>query len=65
MFPTVEKYVDHVHIINGVEARVINKIAQELENKFHKLMALYNQGKKVIFTNISDDLEILYKELNY
>ncbi len=47
MFPTIEKYVDHVHIINGVEARVINKIAQELENKFHKLMALYNQGKRL------------------
>lgn len=63
MFPTIEKYVDHVHIINGVEAKVINKITKELENKFNKLMALHRQGKKVIFTNIYDDLEILYNEL--
>ena len=63
MFPTIEKYVDHVHIINGVEAKVINKITKELENEFNKLMALHRQGKKVIFTNIYDDLEILYNEL--
>lgn len=64
MFPTIEKYVDHIHIINGVEAKVINRVAQELESKFNKLMALYSQGKKVIFTNIDNDLNILYKELN-
>ena len=63
LFPTIEKYVDHIHIINGSEAKVINRISQELENKFNKLMALQSQGKKVIFTNITNDLDILYKEL--
>ena len=37
MFPTIEKYVDHVHIINGVEAKVIDKVAKDLENNFYKI----------------------------
>ena len=63
MFPTIEKYVDHVHIINGVEAKVINRIAKELESNFNKLMILTKQGKKVVFTDIKRDLEIMKKEL--
>ena len=63
MFPTIEKYVDHVHIINGVEAKVINRIAKELESNFNKLMILTKQGKKVVFTDIEKDLEIMKNEL--
>ena len=63
MFPTIEKYVDHVHIVNGEEARVINTITKEIEVKFNKLMNLINKGKKVVFTNIKKDFEIMLIEL--
>lgn len=63
MFPTIEKYVDHIHIINGVEAKVINRVARELQSNFNKLMALTKQGKKVVFTNIEKDLKIMNEEL--
>lgn len=63
MFPTIEKYVDHVHIVNGEEARVINTITKEIEIKFNKLMNLINKGKKVVFTNIQKDFEIMLIEL--
>ncbi len=63
MFPTIEKYVDHIHIVNGEEAKVINRIAKEIEAKFNKLMILIQQGKKVIFTDVERDIEIMSKEL--
>ena len=63
MFPTIEKYVDHIHIINGTEAKVIEKVANELENNFHKIMGLNKQGKKVIFTDVENDLNKMIEEL--
>ncbi len=63
MFPTIEKYVDHVHIINGVEAKVIDKVAKDLENNFYKIMGLIKQGKKVIFTDVENDLNKMKEEL--
>lgn len=63
MFPTIEKYVDHIHIINGNEAKVIDKVAKELENNFYKIMGLIKQGKKVIFTDVKNDLNKMIEEL--
>ena len=63
MFPTIEKYVDHVHIINGVEAKVIDKVAKDLENNFYKIMGVIKQGKKVIFTDVENDLNKMKEEL--
>lgn len=64
MFPTIEKYVDHIHIVNGVESRVISRIEKELEVSFNKLMNLIKHGKKVIFTDVDNDLKIMSEELN-
>ena len=63
MFPTIEKYVDHSHIINGAEAKVINQVANEIEASFNKLMKLIEVGKKVIFTDVDNDLKIMLDEL--
>jgi len=63
MFPTIEKYVDHVHIVNGEEAKVINRIAKEIEENFNKLMILLKQGKKVIFTDVENDIKLMLEEL--
>ncbi len=64
MFPTIEKYVDHVHIVNGVESKVISRIEKELEVSFNKLMNLIKHGKKVVFTDVDNDLKIMNEELN-
>lgn len=63
MFPTIEKFVDHVHIINGEEAKVINRIAEEIETTFNKIMKLIERGKKVIFTDVEKDINIMLEEL--
>lgn len=64
MFPIIEKYVDHIHSVNGQEAKVINRIAKELEYNFNKLMTLIKQGKKVVFTDIENDMKIMLNQLN-
>lgn len=63
MFPTIEKYVDHSHIINGVEAKVINQVAKELEDTFNRIMKLVQIGKKVIFTDVKKDIQIMLEQL--
>lgn len=63
MFPTIEKFVDHSHIVNGEETKVINQIAVDIERVFNKLMRLTELGKKVIFTDVENDIKIMLEEL--
>lgn len=63
MFPTIEKFVDHSHIVNGEETKVINQIAVDIEKVFNKLMRLTELGKKVIFTDVENDIKIMLEEL--
>lgn len=63
MFPVIEKYIDHVHIINGKEAKVIDGVAKDIEKAVNKLMKLVAIGKKVIFTDIENDMKIMLEEL--
>lgn len=63
MFPTIEKFVDHSHIVNGEETKVINQIAEDIEKVFNKLMRLIELGKKVIFTDIEKDMKLMLEEL--
>ena len=63
MFPAIEKFVDHIHIVNGVEAKVINKISKEIEVIFNKVMRLIESGKKVVFTDVDNDIKIMMEEL--
>ncbi len=64
MFPVIEKYVDHSHIVNGKEAKVIDRIASEIEESFHKIIRLIKMGKKVIFTDVENDIKIMLDELS-
>ena len=64
MFPVIEKYVDHCHIVNGKEAKVIDRIASEIEESFHKIIRLIKMGKKVIFTDVENDIKIMLDVLS-
>ena len=63
MFPTIEKYVDHCHIVNGEETKVINQIAIDIEKVFNRIIRLVELGKKVIFTDVENDIKIMLDEL--
>ena len=62
-FPTLEKYIDHVHTIDGKPARVPEKLEQIIYDNFKELMKLNTRGIKVFFTDIDKMKEQMLEEL--
>ena len=67
-FPTLEKYIDHIHTANGVLAKVGSLLKNEILNNFKDLLKLKSYGYNVFFTDIDkikkqmlEELEILNK----
>ena len=58
-FPTLEKYIDHVHIVNGSPIKVGSLLKQEILNKFNNLMKLKKNGINLFFTDIDKILDII------
>ena len=63
-FPTLEKYIDHVHTVDGKPARVPEKLEKIILSNFKELMKLNNRGIKVFFTDIDKLKEKMEKELD-
>lgn len=51
-FPTLEKYIDHVHIVDGKPAKVINKTCKEILENFENLIKLKKRGIDLFFIDI-------------
>ena len=62
-FPTLEKYIDHPHIIDGKPLKVIDTLKDEILDNFKYLMALKNQGTNLFFTDIDKIKEKMLEEL--
>lgn len=62
-FPTLEKYIDHPHTINGVPVRVADNLKDEILENFNSLLALKKQGINLFFPNIDKIKEIMIEEL--
>lgn len=62
-FPTLEKYIDHVHTVDGKPARVPEKLEEIILKDFIELMKLHNRGIKVFFTDIDKIKEKMIKEI--
>lgn len=62
-FPTLEKYIDHVHTVDGKPARVPEKLEEIILKDFIELMKLHNRSIKVFFTDIDKIKEKMIKEL--
>lgn len=63
-FPTLEKYIDHIHIFNGVPAKVGNLLKNEILNNFKNLLKLKNHGHNVFFTDVDKIKKQMLEELN-
>ena len=64
-FPTLEKYIDHVHTFNGVPTKVGSILKHEIISNFKTLLKLIEQGYNVFFTDIDKILKQLLDELNW
>lgn len=52
-FPTLEKYIDHAHILeNGKPAKVINSLSNEIVENFNQMLILKSNGFNLFFTDI-------------
>lgn len=62
-FPTLEKYIDHVHTINGAPVRVADNLRDEILENFHSLLALKKQGINLFFADIDKIKEKMLEEI--
>lgn len=64
-FPTIEKYIDHVHLLgNGKPAKVIDTLQDEILNGFKYLLKLKSKGINLFYADIDKIKEEMLKELN-
>ena len=62
-FPTLEKYIDHAHLLdNGKLAKVVESLKDEILQKFRYLMKLKSKGVNLFFTDIDKIKDIMLKE---
>ena len=62
-FPTLEKYIDHIHTLNGAPARVADNLKEEILENFEKLLKLKNHGHNVFFTDVDKIKKQMLEEL--
>lgn len=60
-FPTLEKYIDHPHTINGKPLKVVDSLKAEILANFNFLLALKKRGTNLFFTDIDAIREIIDK----
>ena len=63
-FPTIEKYIDHVHTVDGVPLKVSTDLQIEIKSMFKNLLGLKKRGTDLFFTDIYKIKEQMLKELN-
>lgn len=61
-FPTLEKYIDHVHTVDGKPAKVPEKLQKIILRDFQELMELHTRGIKVFFVDIDKLKKKILKE---
>ena len=51
-FPTLEKYIDHVHTVDGVPLSVPTDLQNEIKSLFKNMIGLKKRGTNLFFTDI-------------
>ena len=62
-FPTLPKYIDHVHTKNGAVVKVADNLKEEILINFGNLLAMKSQGINLFFADIDKIKEIMLEEL--
>ena len=62
-FPTLEKYIDHPHIVDGKPLKVIDTLKDEILDNFKFLIALKKEGRDLFFTDIDKIKDKMLNEL--
>jgi len=62
-FPTIEKYIQNRHIVNGVYIKVPSSLQKEIMNSLQYMFSLKDKGIDLFFTDIDSIKEIMLEEL--
>lgn len=62
-FPTLEKYINHVHTVDGKEVKVIDSLQVEILHNFKYIMRLKEKGINLFFVDIDKLLEKLKEDV--
>ena len=62
-FPTLEKYIDHIHTINGVPLKVPSDLQNEIKSLFNNMIGLKKRGTNLFFTDIDKLKEQMLNEI--
>lgn len=62
-FPTLEKYIDHPHMLNGRPLKVADVLKNEILYNFKYMIASKKMGLNLFFTDIDKIKEIMLEEL--
>lgn len=63
-FPTLEKYIDHVHTINGAPVRVADNLKNKILKNFNSMLAMKKVGINLFFADIDSLKQKMLNELN-
>ena len=63
-FSTLEKYIDHVHVFNGIPAKVAEYIQKKILNSFKEMMNLKKKGINLFFPDIDKIKQMMLEELS-
>ena len=61
-FPILEKYISHIHLVNGKPIYVPKGLKKEIIDDFKYLLSLKKEGINLFFTDIDKIKEILIEE---
>ena len=62
-FPTLEKYIDHVHTVDGKPARVPETLEKIILSNFKSMLKMKERGINLFFTDIDKIKEMMLEEL--
>ena len=63
MFPILQKYIDHVHVIRKNPVPVSKGLQTILDRNYREILRLHRQGAKVIFPDINRLEKLMIEEL--
>lgn len=63
-FPTLEKYIDHPHMVDGKPLKVIDGLKDEILDNFRYLISMKNRGNNLFFTDIDRIKDKMLEEID-
>lgn len=62
-FPITEKYIDHIHLIDGNPLKVTNSLKNEILDNFKFMLSMKKQNKNLFFADVDKIKLIMLNEI--